>query len=56
MNEFLNWLIKIDPAILHFVSLYAGDGSDGHLALFHQGIPKVSGFRSYIIFRPQVLG
>ena len=56
MNEFLNRLIKIDPAILHFVSLYAGDGSDGHLALFHKGIQQVSGFRSYIIFRPQVLG
>ena len=57
MNEFFNRLIKIDPAILHFISLYAEDGNDGHLVLFHQGIQQVSGlgFRSYIIFRPQVL-
>ena len=57
MNEFINRLIKIDPAILHFISLYAEDGNDGHLVLFHQGIQQVSGlgFRSYIIFRPQVL-
>ena len=35
MNEFLNLSIKIDPA---FISLYAEDGSDGHLVVFHQGI------------------
>ena len=38
MNEFLNRLMKIDPAILHFISLYPEDGSDGHLVLFHLGI------------------
>ena len=50
MNEFLNRLIKIDQAVLHFISLYAEDGSDGHLVLFHQGIQQVSGFQIIYYF------
>ena len=50
MNEFLNRSIKNNPAILHFISLYAEDDSDGHLVLFHQGIQQVSGFQIIYYF------
>ena len=57
MSFSTGWSRLIQLAILHFISLYAEDGNDGHLVLFHQGIQQVPGlgFRSYIIFRPQVL-